>query len=104
MKPEIKEQIERALDEHNVTLMSETVLFYKAVTHVLESPELYGLVEINKVRTAFADYFSSEGCSCCRGHDHKEHEEKLAELLHPESYEDGSGHDWYKYQTQGDKQ
>lgn len=51
-----------------------------------------------KIRTAFADYYRSEGCSCCRDTDaHKKAEDKLAELLSPEAYDDNSGFNWYKY-------
>ena len=59
---------------------------------------------ISKVRTAFADYFASEGCDCCRDSlAHDKAEKELAALLNPEPYEDGSGFDWYKYESENKK-
>ena len=56
---------------------------------------------LEQIRQAFADYRRSEGCSCCRDMDaHEEAEKRLAELLKPEPYEDGSGWDWSKYCTE----
>ena len=53
---------------------------------------------LEKIRQAFADYYKSEGCSCCRNESkHDEAEKKLAELLKPDMYEDGSGYNWYLY-------
>lgn len=53
----------------------------------------------SEIRSAFADYYVSEGCDCCRdGLRHTEAENKLASLLNPEPYEDGSGFNWYLYQ------
>lgn len=53
---------------------------------------------LEQIRQAFADYRRSEGCSCCRDMDaHEEAEKRLAELLKPEPYEDGSGWDWGEY-------
>ena len=58
-------------------------------------------VSVADVRQAFADYFKSEGCSCCRDTDnHDKAEAKLAELLKPDAYDDGSGFNWYKYATE----
>ena len=55
---------------------------------------------LEQIRQAFADYRRAEGCSCCRDNDaHEEAEKRLAELLKPEPYEDGSGWDWSKYRT-----
>jgi hypothetical protein len=55
---------------------------------------------INKIRQYFADYREAEGCSCCRDRDkHEEAEKKLAELLKPEPYSDGSGWRWDLYVT-----
>lgn len=57
--------------------------------------------KIEKIRQAFADYVASEGCSCCQDREgHKEAAAKLAKLLDIEPFEDGSGHNFYKYQTQ----
>lgn len=54
--------------------------------------------KIEQIRQAFADYRRAEGCSCCRDIEaHKEAENRLAELLQPTPYEDGSGFDWWKY-------
>lgn len=58
-------------------------------------------VSVADVRQAFADYYKTEGCSCCRDTDnHDKAENKLAELLKPDKYDDGSGFDWYKYATE----
>ena len=53
---------------------------------------------LEQIRQAFADYRRAEGCSCCRDIDaHEEAEKRLAELLKPTPYEDGSGSDWWQY-------
>ena len=53
---------------------------------------------IKKFRQLFAEYRQSEGCSCCENIDvHKRVEKKIANLLKPEPYSDGSGWDWKKY-------
>lgn len=55
---------------------------------------------IAEVRTAFADYVSSEGCGCCRNTSkHDDAMQKLASLLEIEPYDDGSGINTYKYAT-----
>ncbi len=56
---------------------------------------------LEQIRQAFADYRRAEGCSCCRDNDaHKEAEKRLAELLRPIPYDDGSGFDWWQYCTE----
>lgn len=56
--------------------------------------------EVEQIRQAFADYIISEGCSCCRDTKvHEKAEKRLAKLLKPDAYEDGSGWDWSKYST-----
>lgn len=59
-------------------------------------------VDLKKqIRAAFADYYASEGCSCCRNEvKHNEAEKRLAKLLSPQKYKDGSGNDWYAHKTQ----
>ena len=53
------------------------------------------------IRKAVADYMWSEGCSCCQKvKPHEKAEARLAELLKPDAYDDGSGWDWYKYKTE----
>lgn len=52
-----------------------------------------------EVRRLVADYMHSEGCSCCRGHDHDQDAEKLALMLDVELYEDGSGANFAAYRT-----
>lgn len=55
------------------------------------------------IRTAVADYIQSEGCSCCRGHNHEEHKIKLAKLLGVKPIKDGKNEPWYdfnKYATE----
>lgn len=58
---------------------------------------------ISEIRQAVAEYIHSEGCSCCRGADHGQHEEKLAILLSVEKYDDGNGYNWGKYRLETDK-
>ena len=58
-------------------------------------------VSVAEVRQAFADYYKSEGCTCCEDTEaHNKAEEKLAELLQPDQYDDESGFNWYKYATE----
>lgn len=52
---------------------------------------------VNQLRRAVADYMASEGCGCCRGSDHDEHTQQLAELLGVPEYEDGSGYDFARF-------
>ena len=59
-----------------------------------------GEAVIQAIRKAFAKYYESEGCSCCRNESkHTEAEKELAMLLNAELYEDGSGYDWSKFLT-----
>lgn len=56
--------------------------------------------KLEQIRNAFADYHAAEGCSCCRDNDaHEEASKRLGALLDVEPYEDGSGHNFYKYKT-----
>ena len=56
---------------------------------------------LEQIRQAFADYRYAEGCSCCRDIEkHEEAEKRLAELLNPTPYDDGSGFDWSQYRTE----
>lgn len=56
----------------------------------------------SQLRQAIADYMRSEGCSCCQNTEaHKIHEEQLAMLLNVPKYDDGSGYDFSKYQSEG---
>ena len=53
-----------------------------------------------EIRQAFADYKSSEGCSCCQNIDeHKIHNDRLGKLLKMKKYDDGSGYDYTKYRS-----
>lgn len=53
-----------------------------------------------ELRTAIANYMSSEGCGCCSDHDkHDEHEKVIAKLLNVEKYEDRSGYDFSSYES-----
>lgn len=53
---------------------------------------------INDLRSAFAAYRRSEGCSCCRDvENHKKHTERIAKLLGVPMYADGSGYDFGKF-------
>lgn len=72
----------------------------EAVQQVLDLFAVSGSL-LEQIRQAFADYRRSEGCSCCRDMDaHEEAEKRLAELLKPEPYEDGSGYDWESVRKQ----
>ena len=54
----------------------------------------------DELRTAIANYMSSEGCSCCRDEDkHDEHEEVIAKLLNVKKYDDDSGYDFSRYES-----
>ena len=55
------------------------------------------------LRTAVADYISSEGCSCCRGDAHDKHKEILAKLLNVKKYDDGFGYNFEQYETKKTK-
>lgn len=59
------------------------------------------LVKLKKeLRQAVADYMRSEGCSCCQNiDDHKDHTERLANLLGVKKYSDGSGYNFAKYRS-----
>jgi len=53
-----------------------------------------------ELRTAIANYMSSEGCSCCRNNKkHDEHEEAIAKLLNVKKYDDDSGYDFSRYES-----
>jgi hypothetical protein len=53
-----------------------------------------------QIRTAIADYISSEGCGCCQNVDaHKEHMSAIGKLLNMKKYSDKSGYDYSLYKT-----
>lgn len=55
---------------------------------------------LSEVRTAVADYISTEGCSCCSDYEgHKNAMERLGKLIRMKKYTDGSGYDYSKYRT-----
>jgi len=55
---------------------------------------------IKEIRTAIADYMSSEGCSCCSDYEnHKIHKDRIGRLLKVPMYEDKSGYDFSKFKT-----
>lgn len=56
--------------------------------------KLDALVSLPEIRKAIANYMRSEGCGCCKGSDHEEHEETIAKLLNVPMYKDGSGYDF----------
>ena len=61
-------------------------------------------MSLKELRTAVADYMSSEGCSCCRDIEgHIEHAARWAKLLRVLKYKDGSGYDFYHYQSKEKK-
>jgi hypothetical protein len=52
------------------------------------------------VRQAVADYMRSEGCYCCQDRTaHRQHEAKLAKLLHVPMYGDKSGYNFGKFES-----
>lgn len=56
--------------------------------------------ELNELRTAIADYMSSEGCSCCQDiGQHKVNQERIAKILKVPAYSDGSGYDFSPFKT-----
>jgi hypothetical protein len=56
--------------------------------------------KLSEIRQAFADYYRSEGCSCCQNIEpHQEAGNRLGKLLKAEPYSDGSGYDWTLYST-----
>ncbi len=56
--------------------------------------------QINKIKTAIADYMWTKGCGCCRDIEaNTRHEETLGKLLGIEKYKDDSGYDFSKYRT-----
>jgi hypothetical protein len=56
---------------------------------------------IEQIRQSFADYYASEGCSCCQDvNAHNEAKLKLGKLLNAEMYDDGSGVNWFKYRSE----
>jgi len=52
-----------------------------------------------QIREAFANYIGSEGCDCCRGKDHQEHQDILAKMLGIPRYSDNSGNDYSQFKT-----
>jgi len=56
---------------------------------------------LQQIRQAFADYYASEGCDCCENTEpHKEALLRLGKLLGAERYNDNSGFNWLKYQSE----
>ena len=55
---------------------------------------------LSSLRTAVADYIGSEGCSCCRGFNHDEHEKELGKLLAVPKYDDDSGYNFSQFQSE----
>jgi hypothetical protein len=65
----------------------------------LQQPLVSGSL-LEEIRQAFADYYASEGCSCCQNIEpHKEASLRLGKLLGAEMYDDNSVVDWYKYRS-----
>lgn len=55
------------------------------------------VVNLIDLRQAVANYIRSEGCGCCKGLDHDEHQATLAKLLKVRKYKDGSGYNFLRY-------
>jgi hypothetical protein len=59
------------------------------------------MVQISAVRKAVADYMRNIGCSCCENTKKKEAAEKrIARLLNVPMYDDKSGYDFNRFQTE----
>lgn len=57
-------------------------------------------VDVATIRQALSDYIRTEGCSCCQDVEgHKQAANRLGELLKVDKYEDGSGYNFYAYQS-----
>ena len=56
-------------------------------------------VDIIAIRKAIADYMYSEGCGCCQGSVHGEHENVIGKLLNVPMYKDKSGYNFSKFQS-----
>ena len=71
----------------------------KHLKEQLLQPDVSGSL-LEQIRKTFADYYASEGCSCCENIEpHKEANLRLGKLLNAEMYDDNSGVDWYKYRS-----
>ena len=95
----INEQFKRLFCELDLTDDQAAMIkkLQRDVYAALRQPPVSGSV-LEQIRQAFADYYKSEGCSCCRDESkHNEAEKRLAELLKPDMYEDGSGFNWNLY-------
>lgn len=56
--------------------------------------------QLEEVRTAVADYISTEGCTCCQDYEgHKQAMNRLGEALNLPKYPDGSGYDIYQFRS-----
>jgi len=60
------------------------------------------MIDVEKIRTAVADYMQTEGCSCCRGVDHEKNQGVIGEMLGVERYDDDSGWNFSIYKTDKD--
>ena len=102
-----KEGLEYSLaeyDEGGFLGIDERLLEQKLEEYHQSKLKLLGManvmVSLPKIRQAFAEYYASEGCSCCRNEvKHDIAEKKLGELLQVDKYKDGSGYDFYKYES-----
>jgi methionine aminopeptidase len=62
-----------------------------------------GQKDVEKIRTAIADYMKSEGCSCCQdAAAHEANTKRLANLLGVPLYKDGSGYNFTPFRTTKD--
>lgn len=91
MKTEAKEEI----------LQDNRTVGQPVYTHeqAVRSMQAYADQETEKLmealRTAIANYMTSEGCGCCGDYDsHKEHTDVLGKLLNVPKYSDNSGYDF----------
>lgn len=103
-KQGVNDLIKGIILEGNINITNLQVVADRIIEALIEENNLFipdVSVSVAEVRQAFADYYKSEGCSCCQDTKaHEKAEQKLAELLQPDQYDDESGFDWYKYATE----
>lgn len=74
---------------------------HSLMTSIFQEARKMEQERLDAIRNAFADYYASEGCSCCQNiEEHDKAKSRIGELLSVEQYEDGSGYDFYKYKTE----
>jgi len=97
--------LKHLLIEYNLSDLTEretmlSVVAFRAAKKLFKNPKL-----LDEIRTAFADFIRSEGCSCCQDvEEHKKAAAKLAELLEVPRYSDGFGYNFALFATPSNDQ